>query len=405
MSAEQMTSLMQRKTRTGREAHAARAMSLGRALRLTAAKQADRLMGLALGTLSVTQKTCDGDALTTHLLPDSLMLLLDGPDGQVGAAMLEPVLVAGLIQQQTMGEVKAAAEQTALRPATATDAALCAPFVEALMARAALLPEAPSDRNLLKGYRFGVWASLPRQLLLALEANSFEVIEMTLDLAAGTRVGKLVMLLPEPVAVPQEVASDDADEAPTPRAVSTLDQHVMELHADLTIALTRLKMPIQEVTQMKVGDILDINVSSMEQALVIDTSGRALTRGTLGQIEGMRALQVEQQKAGQHREPRRRISDRDDLDLPDVTGGLTGGNRATDVEGFGDGAMDAMNFDDGVDIPSMSEVDIFGDIGDLPEMPVMSDMDDLVAEADARMDGQLSAEEEAAELKASQAGW
>lgn len=392
MSAEQITSLMQRKARTGRDAHAARAMSLGRALRLTAAKQADRLMGLALGTLSVTQKTCDGDGVTEHFLPDSLMLLLDGPAGLVGVAMLEPVLVAGFIQQQTMAKVKPAPENETLRPPTATDAALCAPFVESLMSRAALLPEVPRERDLLKGYRFGVWASLPRQVSLALEASSFEVIEMTLDLAAGTRTGKLVLILPEPVAAPQEAATENAEEAPAPIAATTLDQHVMELHADLTIALTRMKMPIQAVTQMKVGDVLDINVSSMAQALVIDAQGRALTRGTLGQIDGMRALQVEQQKADQRREPRRRVSDRDDLDLPDVTAGLVGGNRTTD----------AVGFDDAADIPSMSEVDIFGEIGDLPEMP---DMEELVAESDARMDGQLSAEEEAAELKASQAGW
>jgi hypothetical protein len=60
MSAEQMTSLMQRKARTGREAYAERAMTLGRALRLTAAKQADQLMGMAMNALGVTRRTIGG---------------------------------------------------------------------------------------------------------------------------------------------------------------------------------------------------------------------------------------------------------------------------------------------------------------------------------------------------------
>jgi len=57
MSAEQTVSLVQRKARTERDAHAARAMSLGRALRLTASKQAGSMMDLALGVLGVTRKT------------------------------------------------------------------------------------------------------------------------------------------------------------------------------------------------------------------------------------------------------------------------------------------------------------------------------------------------------------
>ncbi|MEP2920968.1 MAG: FliM/FliN family flagellar motor C-terminal domain-containing protein [Sulfitobacter sp.] len=369
MSAEQITSLLQRKARTGREAHAARAMSLGRALRLTAAKQADQLMGLAMGTLSVTQKAIASEQLEKQLMPDSLMLLMDGPGEQVAAAMLEPALVTGLIQQQTMGNVRPAPEQETARATTATDAALCAPFVEALMTRAAMMPESPRDRNLLEGYRFGVWARIPRQLLLALDAGAYEVVEMTLDLAAGTRSGKLVLILPEPVAEVQQVDDEATEEVPKRVVTTKLDKQVMELHADLTIALTRLKMPIQKVSSLKAGDVVDINLSSMAQALVIDANGKVITRGTLGQIDGIRALQVEQQNTNKNNEPRRRASDRDELDLPDVTAGQGG-----------DPSGDEDDYD--VDLPSLSDVDIFGDIDDLPDMP---DMDELSAEADARM--------------------
>ena len=110
MSAEQTTTLVQRRARTAREAQAARTMSLARALRLTAAKQADQLMGLPLGTLSVTQRTLSAEDIPSRLEDASLMLLMDGAGDQVAAAILDPILVSGLIQQQTMGKVLAPPE-------------------------------------------------------------------------------------------------------------------------------------------------------------------------------------------------------------------------------------------------------------------------------------------------------
>ena len=158
MSAEQTTTLVQRRARTAREAQAARTMSLARALRLTAAKQADQLMGLPLGTLSVTQRTLSAEDIPSRLEDASLMLLMDGAGDQVAAAILDPILVSGLIQQQTMGKVLAPPEGGETRSHTATDAALCAPFIESVLSRAATLPDVPEEGTLLQGYRFGVWA-------------------------------------------------------------------------------------------------------------------------------------------------------------------------------------------------------------------------------------------------------
>ena len=304
MSAEQAISLVQRKARTGREAQAARAMSLGRALRLTAAKQADQMLGLALGMLGVTRKPTGIEDVAASFDATTLFLLMDGPGSQVAAAVLDAPLVAGLIQQQTMGRVTPVPQEGPARQHTATDAALCAPFVEALLGRAALLPEEQADRELLQGYRFGVWAADPRVALLALEAPAFEVIEMTLDLAAGARVGKLTLVIPVPVrvAAQEERAQTDSDGPPHSKSLA---DNVLGLHAELTIALTRLRLPLQQITALKPGDLLDINLSSMAQALVLDKSGRAISRGTLGQIDGIRAVQVEQQKSRQQSEPRR----------------------------------------------------------------------------------------------------
>ncbi|MCX7565131.1 FliM/FliN family flagellar motor C-terminal domain-containing protein [Sulfitobacter sp. F26169L] len=366
MSVEQAASLLQRKARTGSEAHAARAMSLGRALRLTAAREADRLIGLAVGVLSVTRKPLAAIDVAAQIAAENLTLLMDGPAGQAAAAMLEPVLVTGLIQQQTMGKVMPAPEGAQDRRHTATDAALCAPFIEALLVRASALPEEESDRDLLQGYRFGVWAKQPRQAQLALDAQAYELVEMTLDLAAGARVGKLSLILPEAARVipPTDVESDAPVVAEQGR---NLEKNVLGLKAELTIALTRLKMPIQKIVGFKAGDLLDLQLSSMAQSLVLDQTGKILSRGTLGQIDGKRAVQVEQQKGKHYTQPRRRAADREELDLPDVTAPVS--------------VQDTVP-SDAASLPRLSDVDIFGDMDDLPEMP---DMEDAAEAADARM--------------------
>lgn len=380
-----MVSLVQRKARTGREAQAARAMSLGRALRLTAAKQADQMMALALGVLGVTRKPVGAEDMAACFEPSSLILLMDGPGGRVAAALLDSALVAGLIQQQTMGKVTPATDGDAVRRHTATDAALCAPFVEALLSGAARLPEEQADRDLLQGYRFGVWAQEPRQAQLALDGADYQVIGLTLDLAAGARAGKLVLIMPDPVpdVIEPEVVGDDA---PAQGRNDQLARNVMGLQAELTIALTRLKLPLQKVTDLRVGDLVDLNLSSMAQALVLDANGRAISRGTLGQIDGMRALQVEQQKAREHTEPRRRAADREGLDLPDVTAPLAPpkDRRAPQAQ-------------PGPDIPRLSDVDIFGNLDDLPAMPDMESGEPHAWAQEPVDDGE--------EVHAKQAGW
>ncbi|KEJ90337.1 hypothetical protein DSW25_08260 [Sulfitobacter donghicola DSW-25 = KCTC 12864 = JCM 14565] len=371
-----MTSLVHRKARTGREIQAARSMSLARALRVTAAKQADRQMGLAASAIGVTRETVGAEDISDCLKDDWLVLLMDGEGGQVGAVLFDPSCVTGLIQQQTMGKVIKAAEEEEARRHTATDAALCAPLAEALLRNAAGLPDDQEDCELLAGYRFGVWAQEVRQATMALEAPSFEVVEMVLDLAAGARTGKVTLILPEPLRAPiPQIDEVEAVDDEIPEVGQTLVDNTMALHADLTVALARLSYSIQQVSGFKVGDVLDLNISTMTQALVIDANGRAICRGTLGQVDGVRAVQVQHQKGMRDAEPRRRASDREDLDLPDVTAPQPSQQPPPVQE-------DRRAPPEVESLPAASDIDIFGDIKDLPEMPDMEEAaqaaDDLV---------------------------
>ncbi len=371
-----MTSLMQRKARTGREAYAERAMTLGRALRLTAAKQAERLMGMAMNALGVTRRGIGGSEIKDVLDASALLLLMDGPDNQVAVAMLDPALMAGLIQQQTTGKVASQAKDATHRSCTATDATLCAPFVVELMKNAAHLAEEAADKSLLEGYRFGVWAKEARQAQMALDQSDYELIEVTLDLAGGASAGKLHLILPQRREAPvEETVDENAGAVSQPTA--TLSDTVFGLQAEMMIALTRVSMPLSAVSDFKVGDLLDINVNSMAQALVIDANGSVVSRGTLGQIDGMRAVQVEQGRAKEHTQPRRRASDREELDLPDVTLPV-GSVSAADFQE----ETDFVDDNGAAGLPTLSDINVFGDISDVNDLP---DLDDAEQAADARM--------------------
>jgi flagellar motor switch protein FliM len=213
--------------------------------------------------------------------------------------------------------------------------------------------------------------------VLSLEATDYEIIEMALDLAAGISAGKLSLILPVPVADAPQVAHEDAPHE-SARPTKTLSDTVFGLNAELSIALTRVKVPLQRASSFKVGDVLDLDLSSLAQAMVLDANGRVISRGTLGQIDGMRALQVEQGKAKQHTEPRRRASDREALDLPDVTLPLAG---ATELGGL-DSSSSFQEPLTNADLPSMADVDVFGDLGDAADLP---DIEEASEAADARM--------------------
>ena len=80
-------------------------MSLARALRLTFARQADKMMDLSLSVIGLTQSVQEGATLKDALADDALLLMLEGTGGRDGLVTFSPDLVAGLIQQQTTGRV------------------------------------------------------------------------------------------------------------------------------------------------------------------------------------------------------------------------------------------------------------------------------------------------------------
>ncbi|WP_172975899.1 FliM/FliN family flagellar motor C-terminal domain-containing protein [Sulfitobacter sp. THAF37] len=288
-------------------------MTLPKALRLGLAKAGDDLMDLALAALAIRVEEVPGDAIQDCLDARNLLMLLDGPGGRPAAAILDPLLVGALLQQQTMARVLPDAGGEP-RQMTNTDAAVTAPFVDALIARAAALPDNAQDRRLVEGYSFGSRVESPRLLALALEEPEYRLISLTVDIAGGVRQGQIQLVLPLPV------AEDASAPAPAPGAAApaqaappvSLGDTALSLEVGLQVALTRLRLPLAHLGRLRVGDVLPLDGARFDRAEVLNPAGGRLARGVLGQMDGCRALRIVPQEAGTDA-PRRRSTDRADL--------------------------------------------------------------------------------------------
>lgn len=392
-------SALHRKARAGRVEHQTRSMSVAKALRITLAKVADNMFDLPMAAIGVRMEKRDGEELSELFAEPALLMSLDAPLGRRAAAVFDPMLVGALIQQQTMGKVMPDTSD-GNRTLTATDAAICAPFLDALLKRAALLPETDDDRSLLQGICFGTRADSARLLQMTLEEPEYQVIHITVDISGGTRQGKIILCLPLARKLPDidvtEGAGPTAGRRADRRQDQSMNEAVMALHVDLNIALARLTLPLSGVSALAVGDVLTLGVTAFDQSRVLTMTGLSIGRGTLGQVDGVRALRLDHQKS-KATTPKRRASDRADLDLPNVSGDGTG-TRASDTMG------DAMPPEPMLDIANLQMDDPVGDLPDLPELPDMSELPDLPPMPDMSDLPGFSEEDEYTELSNSKAG-
>ena len=363
MATDRDISTLQRKARAGLQEHQARAMSVPKALRVAMAKVADDLFDMALSVIGATVERRSHEAAMAQIDDGALLILLDGPDRRVGAAFVSPLVVGALIQQQTTGRVRPS--DGAERAMTATDAALCVPLIDALFERAVSLLDSDRDRAILAPYCYGSRAEDKRLLAMALDLPEYDLIRLTLDIAGGTRQGQLVLCLPVTTAAERpDTAHHQGQTAERPRA--TLGDTVMCLHADLTVALCRVRLTVKRLGDLAVGDVLELPTDAFSATRLTTTTGRTLATGTLGQVEGLRALRLAHHPAGMG-SPQRRAGDREGLDQPTLGPALSASDVLDHVE-IGDTATSLPDSDPLPDLPELSDLSDLPELDDLPRL-------------------------------------
>lgn len=304
MSDPHEMSVIGRMARAARAEFDARRMSPAKALRLSLERAGDRLFGLALSVATLEQRRVGRDALKGEIDPDSLIVLLDGAGGARGAAVFDRPLVQALIEVQTTGRLRPGPPP--MRPFTATDAAMTAALIDAVMAgfedqRGAQQTGPPDGQGGIAPppdrLRFGDRIADARALALTLAPGGadLDLFRFTIDIAHGASAGTLTLMLPRPA--PEPAARGGAGSA-----AGTFDMAAAAMAAPVTLdaVLDRLHLSLAEVGALRPGMVLPLGPAAIGRTELVAAGGHVGARGRLGRINGFRAVRLADLTAPEH---------------------------------------------------------------------------------------------------------
>lgn len=290
MVTQAMDSIIHRKAQVARDQFEAREMSPVKALRLSLARAADRLFGLALTVTTVEQTTLALSAIEGEFAGEGLLALLEGGDGARGAVKLDLSFVVALVEIQTVGAVRPGAP--ARRPVTRTDAAMAAPLIEAMISGYDEQLHATGPDDAPVRFTCGDMAEDSRALSLVLEAQDFDLFRIGVDLGEGAKTGVMTLLMPMRH-VPEAAEYRADDTVPGERAwQGEMARCTLDAQATLETVLARISLPLDRVCGLAAGAVLPLQPGGLENAQLLAPGSHLVARVQLGHLNGMRAVRL-----------------------------------------------------------------------------------------------------------------
>ena len=222
----------------------------------------------------------------------ALIAILDGPGEGLGVIALDPQIMGGFIEAQTIGKVKST--DLLARKTTRTDAAMVAGVIDTALRglEQGLADEA--DLVWAGGFRYASFLDDPRPLGLLLEDVGYKVLTAQIELAGGARKGEVLLALPAdgrgatPAIKPDEGASPDTGHA----FLHAFADRVNGAHCRIEAVLARLTLPLAQVLNLSEGMVLALPQAALTQISLEGFDGRRVGEGKLGQNRGMRAVRL-----------------------------------------------------------------------------------------------------------------
>lgn len=281
-----------------------RGMSPEKALRQALTKSAEGMPGLDLMVHDHVSSLADLAELLSQLPQIALFTLADGPGDGRGLICFGPELVDALIEVQTMGRVDKATRGP--RATTRIDAALTRDFVETVLNDFAARVAVVADARWARGFKYGTYVPDPTPLPLMLEEGDYRLQVVTVDLGSGAKRSHVWFALPAlanttaatPTAPaighsPAEAAKAAKAKPPAdPVWAARMRAAVIDAPVELRVTLTRMKLPLSRLQNLRVGDTIPISRGALG-ALEVSGAGPGQTlSGRLGQHNGMRAVRL-----------------------------------------------------------------------------------------------------------------
>ncbi len=273
--------VLHRKAQAQRRVLGGGAWSIPRALGRALSIAADALWGLTLVPRPLADDTLPVDRALSRLGHDPLLVVLDHDTAPCGLVGFDRDIVAGLIDVQTLGRVTHLPAE--MRAYTPTDAAMTAPLIDAALPRFASMLSGQTDLDHLRDYRFGALVEDAPSAGLALEAESYHLVEFEVGLAQDTRTGRVMFLFPEPA--PQV-------EPGHPAAPGKHETVLKLAPVRMQAVLTRVHLPLDKARALRPGDVLTLSPQATASAALVLSGGHVVARGRLGQMNGFRAIRI-----------------------------------------------------------------------------------------------------------------
>ncbi|SIT11299.1 flagellar motor switch protein FliM [Roseivivax lentus] len=364
--------VLRRKASIGRRAFEAHGMSPEKALNRALARAAETHWNLALLARDVQQSRIDQASCEEALGEGGMIVLLDGPEGLPGFARIDGALVAGLTEVQTFGTISAMEPED--RPFTATDAAMTAPLLDQGLENFARLMAAHPLHRQIAEFRFGARVETARIAGTLMDSAFYTLFRLQVDLGGGCRSGQMMLAFPERDTAPAE---DDAEADP---AMPRHSQLMMTLPVHLDVVLCRLTLSLRDVEALQEGSRLALPRDALTRTKLCAAGGLSIAEGTLGQMNGQRALRL----GGDALQGREAKSRMESLAATAMAGSGQAGAPSEpmaplDFQQMVDAAEPSPSGQDSappgitpplVDLPDIPELD------DLPELPPL-DLDNL----------------------------
>ncbi|MCB1338365.1 MAG: FliM/FliN family flagellar motor switch protein [Maritimibacter sp.] len=256
-------------------------------MRASIAQAAQDVAALVAVAGTVEEQRTTLDPYTAGVPDPALLALIEGPAGRYGLVVLDPQVVAALIEIQTTGRVVPHPAET--RAPTRTDAIMCADFIDRMLE---IVEERVAEAELdiapaLAGFRYALALAEPRAIAMTLEDTPYRLFGCEVDLGRGAKSGRMQVLLPfDPPGQGRRAKVDLGEFNDAIRA------QVFEVEARLTATLLRRTMALSEVMALDIGALIPVPHAALSQVAVEALDGTVVARGRLGQVQGNRAVRL-----------------------------------------------------------------------------------------------------------------
>lgn len=207
-----------------------------------------------------------------------LVLLLDGPEGRMGAMIFPPNLGAGMIELLTFGALSR--HPITPRIPTTTDAAVIEPVVREVLCQVAARNE---DRP--EPLRFGALLS-PQHFARVMPEGALDCWSAQVTLSPE-RAGRVWLL--ETRLVLEDALPDPEVEA---KWREDMTESVAGAAVRLDVVLGPVRLSLADINKWEVGTVLPLSIEMLETAELRVNCGEALGRGHVGRLGGMRAVRL-----------------------------------------------------------------------------------------------------------------